>query len=29
MYLGSDIKLVKLYKNNQGLLSLAKNPEFY
>jgi hypothetical protein len=29
IYLGSDIKSVKLYKDNQGLLSLAKNPEFY
>jgi hypothetical protein len=29
MYLGSDIKSVKLYKDNQGLLSLAKNPEFH
>jgi hypothetical protein len=29
MYLGSDIKLVKLYKDNQGSLSLAENPEFY
>jgi hypothetical protein len=29
IYLGSDIKSVKLYKDNQGSLSLAKNPEFY
>ena len=29
MYLGVDIKLVRLYSNNQGLLSLAENPEFY
>jgi hypothetical protein len=29
MYLGFDIKLVKLYEDNQGLLSLAKNLEFY
>jgi hypothetical protein len=29
IYLGSDIKSVKLYKDNQGLLSLAKNPEFH
>jgi hypothetical protein len=29
MYLGSDIKSVKLYRDNQGLLSLAENPEFH
>ena len=29
MYLGADIKLVYLYRDNQRLLSLAKNPEFY
>jgi hypothetical protein len=29
MYLGSDIKSVKLYGDNQGLLSLAENPEFH
>jgi len=29
IYLGVDIKLVYLYSNNQGLLSLAKNPKFY
>jgi hypothetical protein len=29
MYLGFDIKSVKLYGDNQGSLSLAKNPEFY
>jgi hypothetical protein len=29
MYLGSNIKLVKLYRDNQGLLSLAENPGFY
>jgi hypothetical protein len=29
MYLSSDIKSVKLYGDNQGLLSLAKNPEFH
>jgi hypothetical protein len=29
IYLGSNIKLVKLYKDNQGSLSLAENPEFY
>jgi hypothetical protein len=29
IYLGSDIKSVKLYGDNQGLLSLAKNPEFH
>ena len=29
MYLGIDIKLVYLYSNNQGLLSLAKNPKFH
>jgi hypothetical protein len=29
MYLGFNIKLVKLYRDNQGLLNLVKNPEFY
>jgi hypothetical protein len=29
MYLSSNIKSVKLYKDNQGLLSVAKNPEFH
>jgi hypothetical protein len=29
MYLGSDIKSVKLYGDNQGSLSLAKNPKFH
>jgi hypothetical protein len=29
MYSGSDIKSVKLYGDNQGLLSLAENPEFH
>ena len=29
IYLGLDIKLVCLYSNNQGLLSLAENPEFH
>jgi hypothetical protein len=29
MYLGSNIKSVKLYRDNQGLLNLAKNLEFY
>jgi hypothetical protein len=29
MYLSSDIKSVKLYKDNQGSLSLAENPEFH
>jgi hypothetical protein len=29
MYLGSDIKSVKLYGDNQGLLSLAENPQFH
>ena len=29
MYLGSDVKSVHLYSNNQGLLSLAENPEFH
>ena len=29
IYSGSDIRSVKLYRDNQGLLSLAKNPEFH
>jgi hypothetical protein len=29
MYLGFNIKSVKLYKDNQGLLNLTKNPEFH
>jgi hypothetical protein len=29
IYLGFNIKSVKLYRDNQGLLSLAKNPKFY
>ena len=29
MYLGADIKSVRLYGDNQGLLSLAENPEFH
>jgi hypothetical protein len=29
MYLGSDIKSVKLYGDNQGSLNLAKTLEFY
>ena len=29
MYEGGDIKSVRLYGDNQGSLSLAKNPEFH
>ena len=29
MYLGVDIKLIYLYGDNQGLLSLAENLKFY
>jgi len=29
MYLGSDVKSVHLYGDNQGSLSLAENPEFH
>jgi hypothetical protein len=29
IYSGFNIKSVKLYRDNQGLLNLAKNPEFH
>jgi len=29
MYLGVNIKSVRLYGDNQSLLSLAENPEFH
>ena len=29
IYSGIDIKLIRLYGNNQSLLSLAENPKFY